>query len=403
MRVRTRRHGFTLVELLVVIAIIAVLIALLLPAIQAAREAARMTVCRSNMHQIGLALHAYHSANKKFPSGSTAPGGANSTSWGITDRGRNWLILLLPFLEEGTHFDSVDWMAFRTTQGGLTNFNTATGVAKFDAFTSKELSFLICPSDKYNYVKYGANRNPNSFGTPQYQWYGRTNYGANACLMPPFWYTGQWGLSGMNAQPCGGPTMAAWAFDSPYSFMSRGVMGMDASTSIKRITDGLSTTVAVWELRAGVHKGDFRGSWAHGFPAGSMVWMHLNGPNTCDQNPWAGDDIQGESSAVWAGINSNATIAKQVLNQMCMQIMSSASGPASGNPRSMHMGGMNGLFCDGSVRFISDFIERGTTQAGVYTDFQNLSAGFAEIRLLAWERINASADGLVVEESKLEP
>ena len=101
-----KRSAFTLVELLVVIAIIGILIALLLPAVQASREAARRTMCLQNLAQLGTALHNYELAHEVYPPGTIdKQGPIQSVAKGDH---RNWLIHLLPYIEETNAYRHID-------------------------------------------------------------------------------------------------------------------------------------------------------------------------------------------------------------------------------------------------------------------------------------------------------
>lgn len=90
------RSGFTIIELLVVMAVISVLIALLMPAVQQSREAARRTQCLNHLKQMGLAIHNFHDQYRFLPP---------SRSY---DHYTSWAFLILPQMEQSNLFHEWD-------------------------------------------------------------------------------------------------------------------------------------------------------------------------------------------------------------------------------------------------------------------------------------------------------
>jgi prepilin-type N-terminal cleavage/methylation domain-containing protein len=120
----TRRHGFTLLELLVVLALIGLLVGLLLPAVQKVREAAQRVSCFNNARQFTQATWNFHDTNERLPPGI---GFVGSGAWGT------WWYHLLPFVEQQNLYD-------KSRAGG--QYSVANnGVA------SRSFKLLFCPSD----------------------------------------------------------------------------------------------------------------------------------------------------------------------------------------------------------------------------------------------------------------
>ena len=137
---RLRHRAFTLIELLVVIAIIAILIALLLPAVQQAREAARRTQCKNNLKQVLLSLHNYHDVHSTFPQGQSRNGPGRGATWCC---GGNWRVMVLPFIDQATVYNQIDWSGAYSF-GGSTNYARYAGGAEI--FAGFKVPGFICPS-----------------------------------------------------------------------------------------------------------------------------------------------------------------------------------------------------------------------------------------------------------------
>jgi prepilin-type N-terminal cleavage/methylation domain-containing protein/prepilin-type processing-associated H-X9-DG protein len=133
---KSLRSGFTLVELLIVIAIIGVLVALLLPAIQSAREAARRTQCVNHLKQIALGAHEYEGQHGHYPHGM----GPRTFTFKGPQHGcyrATAQLRLLPNLEQGSLYQEI----------GFSIDNCLDDYVKKNAqWFRQRIPALLCPS-----------------------------------------------------------------------------------------------------------------------------------------------------------------------------------------------------------------------------------------------------------------
>ena len=322
-----RTRGFTLIELLVVMGVLSILSALLLPAVQSVREAARRARCENNLHQIGLALHGYETDNQCFP--------MSVTSIAIPDRhdkpGASLIIYngmfsihtrLLPYLEQRSIYDSVN---FAVGTQPTDNFMEVSGpralsLAAINATAmGVRIDTFLCPTDGGPFAATGNN------------------------------YRGNLGL---------GPQASTWAEsrDSGNGFF----MEIEL-TRTPNVTDGLSHTVAFSER--------LRGSGKAGRAVPERDFWNLTlGVNTADEllvgcrvaaRPGAATYPLAGDRWFWCGRDRTLyTHTQQPNGRVPDCILPKAfAPPGMATARSWHMGGVNVLMGDGSVRFASEGIQ----------------------------------------------
>jgi prepilin-type N-terminal cleavage/methylation domain-containing protein len=318
--VRSRRPGFTLVELLVVLAIIAILIGLLLPAVQKVREAAARTQCSNNLKQICLAAHNYQSTFNQLPPGILGPlpiDNMPGSGWKTQLDGQEVGVLafLLPYLEQDAIYKQLDdpvataagrgpstatLFDIRTRgfgddtsiRGPLTTATSNWWNSGNDyALANSTIKTFICPAAQVNdpnIVATGVTISIlfqiNAKSTAQVFFFPApfdpTNgYGAPGLTN----YTGVSGARGNNSRY---PDTSSWTLNFPNGQTTggwqqlAGIFDNRTTVSLAQMADGTSNTAAFGEGTGDMVGGATSLGWGWMGMGDMGMWRGLDGPDT---------------------------------------------------------------------------------------------------------------------------
>lgn len=309
-RVRSRM-GTTLLELLVALSVIALLLVILIPAVQQARETSRRTTCVANLRNISVALESYAAMRQRYPDGMA------------------WREDLLPYLEQRPLYDAI----------GALDLSIA--------INRQQILPFLCPSDGYGDVSHTNANYFANYGT------GLSAYGFNGFLAP---------------RPGAPHAQAPW-----------GVPYRSGPTRPQDVRDGLSRTAAfsealVSEMSPNRVVDRRRAVWDLGDPL-------LVLPNRFDElrerclavDPPTADVLNVRGWRVlgrWDSVPNppHRTIPLSPLSWGYDHALPPNSPPCGSvygvlPPSSLHSRGVNVLFGDGHVEFVSDDVARKVWEA----------------------------------------
>lgn len=384
------RPAYTLIEILIAVAIVAILIGLSMPAIGSIRAQAQRSQCSHNIQAIARAALQYQDLQGRIPDAVKmyyAKPSANEPT--VTDAngippgemladllgpvvdsptrvnsdprypfGPNWAVYLLPYVEKADLYQAVAphvtayqaygdaWKKSKKLigpggligSGGLVDLGDILNVKGANEEARDKWREIVrqqvipayrCPSDTMLATEW-AGRPPDCPGP-----WARGNYAANA---GPGWW--QMSLNGFSYK------------DSEYGSTGP-VMGINFGINAQQVKDGAATTVMFNEIRAGVRDTDPRGAWAVGLPGSSVTASNAIGDcKTPNDRTEGSDDIDGCPKFYYTGIGTRDRMG-------CSTGIANLGWPSlQAQSRSLHRGGVNVAFCDGSVRFIHDYVSQ---------------------------------------------
>ncbi len=333
------RRAFTLVELLVVIAIIGVLVALLLPAVQTARESARRSQCVNNLRQIGLSIHNFEGTYGSFPAAATR------VEIDTYMHGPTWWIYTMPYMEQNNTYNQITFPR-KTFWLGSTGPEAQ---ANKEIWRNVRFGYMECPSSS------GALRRFSTAGeggpTPDVG-YQRPFY---TCIL------------GATPHPTALNSNAQ--FRGPIS--DGGVITLARGQRMATITDGTSNTVMIGEQsgrmtdgndlplapgnndgRVDNNRGFHMGTSHVGFPTGDNS---MDTPGNCPHNNCA--RCYNTTTINTRGITSRRLVGNDTGELRCNKPLNS-----------LHPNGINALFADGHVAFLTENLPLDTLKLLVNRD-----------------------------------